>query len=122
MRFPVVGIVLTALVLMGGPAVAGPRKSATLTVSFDGSCRAVSTVTWTGYPVDHIRHVFYRDTVFDWFNTTSSPTGTSGTAVSTDPNFAHGSEAWQVHVILRTVGGGRLAELDGAAAAPTACP
>lgn len=117
----VAGLVLA---LSAAPASGAATKSATVslgyTIGLDARCYPQSTASWSGYRVDHIRHI-YRETGktgYDFadakfFNTTSSPDGQthlSGTMVSTSavPFFA--GDSWYVEAMFRSKGGNTLAQ------------
>jgi hypothetical protein len=119
---PFAASLLVATIAVG--PVSGATKSAIVTLSYtvgsDGRCYPVSTASWSGYRVDHIRHI-YRETGktgYDFadvkaFDTTSSPDGhthLSGTMVSTSnvPFFA--GESWYVEALFRSKGGNNLAQ------------
>ncbi len=114
---------LLVLALFVAPGF-GATKFATVSLGYtfgdDGRCYPVSTASWSGYRVDHIRHI-YRETGktgYDFgdvtfFNTTSSPDGRthlSGTMVSTSnvPFFA--GDSWYVEALFRSKGGNNLAQ------------
>lgn len=119
---PFAASLLVATIAVG--PVFGATKSAIVTLSHtvgsDGRCYPVSTASWSGYRVDHIRHI-YRETGktgYDFadvesFDTTSSPDGQthlSGTMVSTSnvPFFA--GDNWYVEALFRSKGGNNLAQ------------
>lgn len=123
-----------ALVL-SGTAGAASTKLATASVSFtagvDGRCYAVSTATWSGYQVNRVRHIFYREGHFGeddaWFNTTGLPNGiskNSGTMTSPPAGVAAApGEGWYVRDLFRSNGGAILAEATSAVQyAPADCP
>jgi len=117
-----------------GVASAASTKVATASVSFtvggDGRCYAVSTATWTGYQVNRVRHIFYReghtDQDYAWFSTTVLPNGTSknsGTMTSVASVGAAAGEGWYVRDLFRSNGGAILAEATSTVQyAPADCP
>lgn len=117
-------VAVFALAVAAAPASGSAVKSATVSLGYtikpDGRCYPQSTASWSGYRVDHIRHI-YRETGktgYDFadvksFDTTSSPDGQShlsGTMVSTSnvPFFA--GDSWYVEAMFRSKGGNTLAQ------------
>lgn len=130
-------VLLAAAVLglaLAGPAAGGATRSATVTATFatgtDGHCYPVSVASWTGYQVNRVRHVFYREGHSGedaaWFTTTGFPRGvsqSSGTMTSMAGVAVVAGEGWYVRALFRSNGGAILAEAtSGVAYAPTVCP
>jgi len=129
-----VGLACVLALVWSATAGAASTKVATASVSFtvgaDGRCHAVSTATWTGYRVNRVRHIFYRDghsgEDYAWFSTTGLPKGTannSGTMTSASGVAAAPGEGWYVRDLFRSNGGAILAEANSPVEyAPADCP
>lgn len=127
---------LACLLALACAAVAGAAstKVATASTSFalgaDGRCYAVSTATWSGYQVNRVRHIFYReghsDQDYAWLSTTVMANGTSkssGTMTSISGVAAVPGEGWYTHDLFRSNGGAILVEATSAVQyAPANCP
>lgn len=127
--------VLACILALASAGVAGAAstKLATASVTFavgaDGRCYAVSTAAWTGYQVNRVRHIFYReghvDQDYAWFSTTVLPNGTSknsGSMISLSGVAAAPGEGWYTHDLFRSNGGAILAEATSPVEyAPTDC-
>ena len=124
-----------ALALAGSGIVgAASTKLATAGTSFmvgiDGRCYPVSTAAWSGYQVNRVRHIFYReghvDQDYAWFSTTGFPNGTShnsGEMTSMAGVAAAPGEGWYTHDLFRSNGGAILAEATSTIQyAPATCP
>jgi len=125
-----VASLVLSLVVVSGVARAAAVKTASVSLSFDTSCNAVSTATWSGYRVDHVRHIFHQidatGTEHSYIWTTSFPmASTSGTAVAAlTPITAHSTDIWYVEALFRSTGGAILARATSATETPDAsrCP
>jgi hypothetical protein len=128
------GVACVLILMSSGMAGAASTKVATASVGFtiggDGRCYAVSTATWSGYQVNRVRHIFYREGHSGeddaWFSTTVLPNGTSknsGTMTSTAGVAVAPGEGWYVHDLFRSNGGAILAEATSTIQyAPADCP
>ena len=105
----------------GPTAAARPTRSASLEATFivkDGRCYLTETASWTGYQVNRIRFLGYVEghsgMDYGLFDTQGYPKGeshASGSMTSTAFAAARPGEGWYGYALLRTNGGGRLAEV-----------
>jgi hypothetical protein len=115
-------VVSLSLVAAGPAAAAKPQRSATVTMSFtvvDGRCYPTETATWSGYQVNRVRFLGYREgrsgDDVAWLDTKSYPQGVSepsGTMISVATIAARPGEGWYAYAIFRSNGGARLAEVQ----------
>jgi hypothetical protein len=113
---------LATTVISAGPAAAA-RSSKTASVDLaytitDGRCYPTMTATWSGYQVNRVRFIGYREGHSGddaaWLDTKSYPgsrSQSSGSMTSTVTIAAPAGEGWYAYAILRSNGGARLAEV-----------
>lgn len=117
----VAGAILMITLATGAQAgAARPARQASLTTGFTrvgDRCYPELVATWSGYQVNHIRFVGYREgrsgNDADWLDTRTFPksaSSASGSFTSTVTVAARPGEGWYGYAIFRSTGGARLAE------------
>jgi hypothetical protein len=129
-------VALAFVLALAAPGVVGAASTkmasagTSFTIGADGRCYPVSTANWSGYQVNRVRHLFYReghvDQDYAWLSTTGFTNGNSqnsGTMTSIAGVAAAPGEGWYTHDLFRSNGGAILTDATSSIQyAPASCP